>query len=70
MLQFVYYQLADFAMQKVTIINDDGSTQDFFPQSYTDAAVAAVQPQPAVSDDTVEVDLIKADGSTKKFVAA
>jgi hypothetical protein len=26
---------------KLTLTNDDGSTQDFFPQSYTDQAVAA-----------------------------
>ena len=61
-------------MQKLTAVNDDGSAEDFFPQSYTDAAVAAavaaVPAQPPVADDTVEVDLIKADGSTKKFVAA
>jgi len=61
-------------MQKLTSTNDDGSTEDFFPQSYTDAAVAtaiaAVPAQPSVADDTVEVDLVKADGSTKKFIAA
>jgi hypothetical protein len=61
-------------MPKLTLTNADGSTQDFFPQSYTDAAVAAavaaVPAQPPVADDTVEVDLVKADGSTKKFVAA
>lgn len=55
-------------MQKVTITNDDGSTQDFFPQSYTDAAVAAATP--VVSPEDVEVDIVLSDGSTKKFVPA
>lgn len=60
-------------MAKVTLTNDDGSTVDFNDQAFTDAAVAAALAAvttPPVSDDTVEVDLIKADGSTKKFVAA
>lgn len=59
---------------KATITNADGSTVDLFDQAYTDAAVAAavaaIPTQPVVADDTVEVDLVKADGSTKKFVAA
>jgi hypothetical protein len=33
-----------FMPNKVTVTNEDGSTTDFFPQSYTDAAVAAVTP--------------------------
>jgi hypothetical protein len=41
-----------------------------FPQSYTDEAVAVVKAATVVSPDTVEVDLILTDGSTKKFVAA
>jgi hypothetical protein len=61
-------------MAKVTLTNDDGSTVDFNDQAFTDAAVAAavaaVPAQPPVADETVEVDLVKADGSTKKFVAA
>lgn len=28
-------------MDKVTLTKADGTTEDFFPQSYTDAAVAA-----------------------------
>jgi hypothetical protein len=35
---------------KVTVTNADGSTTDFFPQSCTDAAVAAVQ---ATANSTV-----------------
>jgi hypothetical protein len=73
-LQFVYYRPAKFAMQKITATNDDGSTQDFFPQSYTDAAVQqALQnqaPVNTVTPDVSEVDLVLTDGSTKKFVAA
>jgi hypothetical protein len=33
-----------FMPNKVTVTNEDGSTTDFFPQSCTDAAVAAVTP--------------------------
>jgi hypothetical protein len=54
-------------MPKVTLANADGSTQDFFPQSYTDAAVAAATVAPVALDAT-EVDLILTDGSTKTFV--
>jgi hypothetical protein len=63
-------------MQKVTITNDDGSTTDFFPQSYTDAAVAAAvaegsnPPSNVVTPDVTEVDLLLTDGTTRKFVAA
>jgi hypothetical protein len=57
-------------MQKVTVTNDDGSTEDFFPQSYTDAAVAAVTPANMVAPEVTEVDLVLTDGSTKKFTAA
>jgi hypothetical protein len=61
-------------MQKVTITNDDSSTQDFFPQSYTDAAVstalAAQAPANTVAPEVTEVDLVLTDGSSKKFVAA
>lgn len=61
-------------MQKITITQDDGSTQDFFPQSYTDSAVAAataaITPAPVVAPETVEIDLVLTDGTTKKFVPA
>jgi hypothetical protein len=57
-------------MPKVTLTNGDGSTQDFFPQSYTDAAVAAVSPANTVEPEVNEVDLLLTDGSTRKFVAA
>jgi hypothetical protein len=59
-------------MQKVTITNDDGSTTDFFPQSYTDAAVAAVQtatgPNVLITDTGITV--THSDGSTQSFVLA
>jgi ABC-type uncharacterized transport system fused permease/ATPase subunit len=35
-LEFVYYQFTQIIMPKVTLTNTDGSTTDFFPQSYTD----------------------------------
>lgn len=58
-------------MSKVTLTNADGSTTDFFPQSYTDEAVAAVVPAiPALDPTVTEVDLVLTDGSTKKFTAA
>jgi hypothetical protein len=57
-------------MPKVTLTNADGSTQDFFPQSYTDAAVAAAAPVNTVEPEVNEVDLLLTDGTTKKFVAA
>jgi hypothetical protein len=56
------------------VVTIGGVSTTFFSQAHVDAAVAAavaaVPAQPPVADDTVEVDLIKADGSTKKFVAA
>lgn len=55
-------------MAKVTLTNDDGTTQDFFDQAYTDAAVAAVTP--IVAPEDVEVDITLSDGSIKKFVPA
>jgi hypothetical protein len=60
-------------MPKVTLTNADGSTSDFFPQSYTDLAVAtaiAAQSNPLVAPEVNEVDLLLTDGSTKKFTAA
>jgi hypothetical protein len=54
-------------MQKVTVTNDDGSTQDFFPQSAIDAAVAAATVAP-IDVEATEVDLQMSDGSTKTFV--
>ena len=57
-------------MQKITITNDDGSTEDFFRQSYTDAAVAAVQtftgPNVQITDSGVTI--THSDGSTQSFV--
>jgi hypothetical protein len=57
-------------MPKVTLTNTDGSTENFFPQSYTDAAVAAATPANTVAPEVNEVDLLLTDGSTKKFIAA
>jgi hypothetical protein len=56
-------------MPKVTLTNADGSTQDFFPQPYTDAAVTVATVVP-VDPSVTEVDLLLTNGSTKKFVAA
>lgn len=59
---------------KITLTQEDGSTQDFFPQSYTDAAVAeataAITPAPVVQPTDTEVDILLSDGTTKKFVPA
>jgi hypothetical protein len=57
-------------MPKVTLTNADGSTEDFFPQSYTDAAVAVVTPAPIVGPTDTEVDILLSDGTIKKFVPA
>jgi hypothetical protein len=63
-LQFVYYQFTPIITPKVTLTNADGSTQDFFPQSYTDAAGAAAS-VPPVAVDATEVDLLLSDGSPR-----
>jgi hypothetical protein len=56
---------------KVTITNEDGSTQDFFPQSYTDAAVAAATSGPVVASLTdTSLVITHSDGSTQSFVPA
>lgn len=59
---------------KLTQTNDDGTTVDFFPQSYTDAAVAAAVaavPAPTVvAPHDKEVDIIDTDGTVKKFILA
>ncbi len=59
-------------MEKVTVTLADGSSADYFPQSYTDAAVAAAlaNATPAVAPEATEVDVILTDGTTKKFVPA
>jgi hypothetical protein len=71
-LQFVHYQFTQINMPKVTLTNEDGSTTDFFPQSYTDAAVAAVSnatgPNMTITDSGVTI--THADGSTQSFVPA
>lgn len=58
---------------KITITHDDGSLQDFFPQAYTDEAVAAaVAAVPVTSAPEVikEVDVVNADGTEEKFTPA
>jgi adenine deaminase len=59
-------------MAKVTLVNDDGSTTDFFDQAHVDAAVqeAVAGVQPVVAPEATEIDLLLTDGSTKKFVPA
>jgi hypothetical protein len=55
-------------MEKITVTNTDGSTEDFFPQSYTDAAVAAAKT--VVEPTDTEVDIQVSDGTVKKFIPA
>lgn len=59
---------------KITVTNDDGTTEDFNGQAYTDAAVAAAlaaqTPPNTVDPEVSEVDLVLTDGSMKKFIAA
>ena len=61
---------------KVTVTNADGSTQDYFDQAYTDAAVATAvaaippAPVPVVEPTDTEIDVVLSDGSVKKFVPA
>lgn len=61
-------------MEKITVTNTDSSTEDFFPQSYTDAAVAAavaaITPAPIVEPTDTEVDIQVSDGTVKKFIPA
>ncbi len=58
-------------MEKVTFTATDGTTTDYFPQSYTDAAVAAAlaaaPAAPVVAPEDTEVDIVRTDGSVKKF---
>lgn len=54
-------------MAKLTITQEDGSTQDFFDQAHVDQAVAdAIAALPAQST-IKEVDVIEEDGSVEKF---
>lgn len=64
-------------METITLTAADGTTSTFYPQSYTDAAVATAvaavptpEPVNTVGPEVTEVDLLLTDGSTKKFVAA
>ena len=57
-------------MSKFTFTHDDGTTEDLFPQSYTDAAVATALAAvvPVVPATVTEVDVVESDGTTEKFV--
>lgn len=59
-------------MSKVTVTDDGGVATDYFPQSYTDAAVtaavAAVPTTVTPAPEDTEIDVLLSDGSTKKFV--
>lgn len=59
-------------MDKVTVTTADGASTDYFPQSYTDQAVATALAgtTPAIAPEVQEVDVVLTDGTTKKFVAA
>lgn len=61
-------------MDKFTHTAADGTSTDYFPQSYTDAAVAAAiaaqTPVNTVAPEVTEVDLVLTDGSTQKFIKA
>lgn len=61
-------------MDKVTLTNSDGSSVDFFPQSYTDSAVAtalaAQTPNPSVTVTDTGVTITHSDGTTQNFVSA
>lgn len=56
-------------MEKITFTAADGTTTDYFPQSYTDAAVAtALAAAPVSATATItEVDVVESDGSTVKL---
>ena len=61
-------------MNTITFTDSTGATTMYYPQSYTDAAVAtavaAITPAPVVAPTDVEVDIVLSDGTTKKFVPA
>lgn len=60
-------------MAKITYTADDGSTQDFNDQAYTDAAVAAAVAALGSANTTAEVADVRienTDGSSETFVPA
>lgn len=60
-------------MEKVTLTATDGTTTDFFPQSYTDAAISAAiaSSGPTIVQPTdTEIDVMVSDGTMKKFIPA
>lgn len=59
-------------MDKITFTAADGTTTDYFPQSYTDAAVAtALAAAPASATVTITaVDVVESDGTTVKLTSS
>ena len=61
-------------MDKITFTAADGTLTNYYPQAYTDAAVAtavaAVPAAPVVAPEDTEVDITRTDGSVVKFVPA
>lgn len=61
-------------METVIVTDASGTQTTYYPQSYTDAAVAAAvaaaAPAPVVAPTDTEVDIVLSDGTTKKFVPA
>lgn len=50
---------------KLTLTQDDGTTEDFFPQSYTDAALAAAAVVPVAEVAKVETEVAAVDAELK-----
>jgi hypothetical protein len=61
-------------MNTIAYTDENGVVTTYYPQSYTDAAVAAavaaVPAAPVVAPTDTEVDILMSDGNTKKFVPA
>lgn len=56
-------------MDKITHTAADGTTTDYFTQSYTDAAVAAaLAAVPTTAATVTEVDVKESDGTSEAFV--
>jgi hypothetical protein len=64
----MHYQFTPIIMEKFTVTNADGPTTDFFPKSYTDAAVAAATSGPVATSLTdTSLVITHSDGSTQNF---
>ncbi len=60
-------------MDKITFTATDGTATEYFPQAYTDEAVAAAiaaLPAAEVAPEATEIDVLLTNGSTKKFIPA